>query len=200
MEEEYKVRPVEYAASDRIRPAIARHAASVARQIGWFGVHLVVVYLCAWNCPFWIAAIVKLSRTKSLGGEYQFFFSHLLLLCFIPGFVSGFLNARFRHRVACYVWIVPTVVLAVSVVIQFPEVLFEHELGPALQYYFGSHFNLPEFKTYGELFRSGYNRDFFRGLAQFQTTAPLYASVAYSFAACLSMRLNVFLPPEHTNF
>ncbi len=187
-------------AIEGIKLAIARYAPSIRRQTFRYGVHLFVVYLCARHCPFWLVEIFRLSAKKSAGNDYQFVFSHLLLLCAISGFLGGLLNARFRHWIALYVWIPPTIILAVTIVLHFPEVLFEHQFGPAFQFYFGSHFNIPQFQTYDDILKMGNTVDLIRSVMQLRTTAPFYTSVAYSLAAWLSMQSSIFFSPKHADF
>jgi hypothetical protein len=163
-------------------------------------VHLCIVYLSARHGPFWLVGILALLTKKTIGNGYQFVFSHLLVLCVISGLLSGLLNARLRHRVALFVWVPPTIILVVTIVLHFPEVLFEHQFEPALQFYFGSHFNVPQFQTYNDILKMGNTADLYRSIMQLRITAPFYTSVAYSLAAWLSMRSSIFLSPMGAGF
>jgi len=180
----YKLRNVELESTKGARAVVAARAVSVGRQILRFFGHSAIVYVTAEFGPFWFAAFLHRSSLRSPGTELRFVLSHLILLSTIPSFVAGMLNARFRHVVAYYVWILPAVVLVSKMVYSFPEIVFEYQIGPALHYYFGTRFVASNIQ------------DTVRGIDQLADTAPLYAAIAYSFAAYLATRLKLFWPED----
>ncbi|HTZ76049.1 MAG TPA: hypothetical protein VMB47_19180, partial [Candidatus Aquilonibacter sp.] len=76
----------------------------------------------------------------------------------------------------------------------FPGPLFEHQIGPAIRYYFGGHFQLSAFNTYRDLAKGGLGREVLRGADQLAATAPFYVSAAYSLSAWLGVRAGLYVP------
>jgi len=129
----------------------------------------------------------------SSAGDFQFAFTYLLAFSAIPAFLVGLVNAKFRHRTALFVWIVPVAVLGYKFV-TFPTSLFQSHFQTAFHHYFGGNFLIPEYHSYRELFESFVsNPDMQRGIDQEQITAPAYAGIAYSFAAWIGMRMGLRL-------
>jgi hypothetical protein len=110
---------------------------------------------------------------------------------FFPAMVLGAIYARsYRHRVALFVWVVPIVILAYKF-FTFPTTVFENHFAAALHQYLSGGFLIPEFHSYGDLFRLvGTNSDMARGMRQLTYTAPAYAAIGYSAGTWVSMHLS----------
>jgi hypothetical protein len=163
-------------------------------QALWFFVHLAAVYVIARFVPPWLAWWTHRTLPPIFpitSGRFQFFFSHLLAFSFIPAFASGLVNARFRHRAAEFVWVVPTIILACKfVTFPAPSVL-QSQFSAAFHQYFGGGFAIPDANNFHDLFAFSANRDMMRGIAQQQFTAPFYASIGYSLGAWLTRRTDL---------
>jgi len=165
--------------------------------------HLAVVYAIAAFATPQLGAWTKntllpfLQRPTS-SGSLQFLFSHVFALSFIPGFLAGLANARFKHKVAQYVWLAPAIILAYKI-FTFPAPaqsvfaswfsLHQQQLSSAFQQYFGGGFVIREHSDYSDfwsIWRS--NPDMARGMGQLRFTAPFYAAVGYCLAACIALR------------
>jgi len=160
-------------------------------QALWFLVHLAAVYVIVRFVTPWLAGWTHrtlLPILRSPSGRFQFFFSHLLAFSFIPAFISGLANARFRHRVAEFVWLVPTVVLAYKFVTFPAQSVFQSQFSAAFHQYFGGGFIIPDASNFHDLFAFSANYDMMRGMAQHQFTAPFYAGIGYSLAAWVTRR------------
>jgi hypothetical protein len=162
-----------------------------------FALHLAVVYLIAEFCVAWLGGFVfgrllPLLGTPSSDSSFGFLFSHLLILSSVCGLVGGIVTAKYRHRVALYVWIVPVAILIYKFV-TFPSTLFENHFAAAFHHYFDGGFSIPEFHNYRDLFQN-FNSDSARGLDQLQTAAPAYVAIAYGLATWIGMRLNLDIP------
>ena len=115
-------------------------------------------------------------------------FSNLLTLTLIPGLCVGFINAKYKHKAALFVWIVPTVVLMYHL-FAFPTAVFQDHWSSAFRYYFAGGFQISEFYSYRDLFtKIAGSADLRRGLAQLNSTGPFYAAIGYSLAALLAPR------------
>lgn len=169
------------------------HSAIAGRQVLRFFLHLAALYLvvnlCVSSFAAWIYRVflsaLQIHTTRS---GFEFLFSHLLFFSFVPGFLSGLLNARFRHRVAEFVWIVPVVALLYKLA-TFPatgSVLLQSHSWPAIHEYFSGGFLVPEVHTWEGFTGLFSNPDLVRGIHQLRFTAPFYAGIAYSLAAALS--------------
>ena len=168
----------------------AAHAWSVL----WFLLHLAAVYAIVNFCTLWLAGwtrerLLPFLRQPTSSGGFEFLFSHLFAFSFIPAFFSGLMNARFRHKVAEYVWLVPTTILVYKfATFAAPSVLQSHFSG-AFHEYFGGGFLIPEYRDWREFWSiAGSNPDMARGMIQLKFTAPFYAGVGYSVAAWIAGR------------
>lgn len=176
--------------------AVARAIPGV--RVLWFLIHLGVVYVLAIYCTPWLAGwvrgtLIPLLNIRILSSHFEFLFSHLMLLTFIPAFVAGVVNGKFRHRVAEYVWLPPALILAFKIA-TFPKtgsVLFPSHSFPALHEYFGGDFMIPGATSWQEFWMAAGSSDMARGMAQLQFTAPVYAGIAYSLAVWLCFRTRV---------
>jgi hypothetical protein len=165
----------------------------IARQVIRFVLHLAAVYLVVNVCTYAFAAWIYRTLLFALQihtnlSSFEFLYTHLLFLSCVPAFATGLVNARFRHRVAEFVWIVPTILLLYKLA-TFPatgSVLLESHSWPALHYYFGAGFLISEFHHWNEFTQLMSNPDMIRGIHQLRFTAPFYAGIAYSLAAALS--------------
>ena len=121
-------------------------------------------------------------------GFFQFFFSHLPVRSIIPAFFAGLMiNARFRHQVACYVWILPVAILAVAFLFGrgiYPTMLRDSDFSPSFRHFFGSEF---QFEPRGNGNRISPVADWFRAFAQLTFTMPAYTAIAYSLGVSLGM-------------
>jgi hypothetical protein len=143
----------------------------------------------------WIHGLRSVLRPHSPAVSLdQFLMSNLLAFSFLPAFFASFLiNIRLRHRVACFVWIVPVSILAYNFLFRsatiYPTIPLESELRPALHHWFGGGFNINS--------RESYMHDFYRVYSQFRVTAPAYAGLAYSGGAWLAIKIRI---PRLENF
>ena len=193
-------------------PEDTRTTVSPGRQTLRFVFHLASVYLvvlicssafAGWTYRNLFSALQIHTRRSSL----EFLYTHLLFFSFVPAFLTGLVNARFKHRVAEFVWIVPTLVLLYKLV-TFPEmgsVLVHTSSWPALHEYFGGGFLIAEFHNWTQYAQLFSNPDMLRGMTQRTFTAPFYGGVAYSLAAMIGRRnpalqivLQRFTQSEHS--
>lgn len=171
---------------------------AVGWQIVWFLLHVAVVYAIVNFCTAWLAGwtrgrllpILQIQTTSS--SRFEFLFSHLLGFSFVPAFLAGLINARFKHRVAQFVWLVPTAILAYKLA-TFPAPSILHsQSSAAFHQYFGGGFLISEFRDWHEFWSiMDSNPDMTRGMAQMTFTAPFYAGVGYSVAAWIGRRTDL---------
>jgi hypothetical protein len=163
-------------------------------QILWFLVHLAAVYAIVKLVTPWLAGwtrgtLLPLLQHPTSSGSFQFFFSHILAFSTIPAFLTGLANARFKHKAAQFVWLVPALILAYKFATFPAPSVFQRQFPAAFHHYFGGGFIIPEFRDWHEFWSIvGSNSDMTRGMAQLQFTAPFYAGVAYSVAAWIGLR------------
>jgi hypothetical protein len=100
----------------------------------------------------------------------------------------GLFNARYRHRVAQYVWIGPAVLLIYHIV-TFPSTVFQDRYAVALRYYFTPVQGIPEFHNLHELFtRVMSSPEAKRGGDQQSVVGLFWAGIAYSVATWAGIR------------
>jgi hypothetical protein len=163
-------------------------------QILWFLLHLAAVYAIARFCAPWLAGwtcgtLLPLLHRPTSSGSFEFFFSHLLIFSFVPAVLSGLINARFKHKAAQFVWLIPTVILAYKFATFRAPSVFQSQFLAGYHQYFGSGFSIPEFRDWHEFWSiARSNSDMARGMDQLQFTAPFYAGVGYSVAAWIGIR------------
>jgi hypothetical protein len=170
---------------------------SVGWQVLWFMLHVAAVYAITLYCTPWLAGWTRgkllplLQQPTTLSG-FEFLYSHIFAFSFLPAFAVGLVNARFRHSVAHFVWLVPTVVLAYKFfTFPAPSVL-QSQFQVAFHQYFGGGFQIPEFRDWREFWQIVMtNPDMLRGKAQLDFTAPFYAGIGYSVAAWMGERTNL---------
>ena len=166
--------------------------ASLPQQIIRFVLHQAAVYLTPWFVAPWIAGAIYDWILPRLGAvqvsRLEFLFSHVLALTFVPAFVAGLINARYRHRVALLVWVVPAIVLSYDM-LTFSTSAFQDYWPAVFHYYFGGGFLVPQIRSYRDLFDIAGTFDMIRGIAQLHVTGAFYAGIGYSLAAFLSPRL-----------
>jgi hypothetical protein len=169
----------------------------------WQGVlHLSAIYAVARIFAPWLSNFAHdilypyILRRPAGGGSWQFFFTHLFAISFIPALLVGYLNSKLLlHRIGRYVWTIPVAILVIVFVFAapgiYPTMILESDFARAFHYYFGGDFEFHgEFHTYREFARGILeNRDFQRGWDQFRITVPAYAGIAYSLGACFSTPL-----------
>ena len=174
---------------------------SLGYQALRFVLHLGAVYLIVWFITPWVAGrwsdwVLPLLQSPEHAGRLQFLFSHVFALTFLPGLVTGFINAKYRHRVALFVWTVPSLVLLYRL-FTFPATALQEYWPTVFHYYFAGDFLLPDFQSYRELFtRVAASPDFMRGMAQLRITGAFYAGIGYSLAALASMYLRSPQPAQ----
>jgi hypothetical protein len=166
----------------------------VGWQILWFLLHVAAVYAIVNVCTPLLARwtrdiLLPLLQHPSSSGRFEYLYSHLFVFSIVPGFVAGLVNARFKHKAAQFVWLLPAVILACKfATFPSPSVL-QSQFSAAFHQYFGSGFMIPEFRNWHEfLSMAGSIPDMARGRAQTSFTAPLYAGVGYSLAAWIGLR------------
>ncbi|HYN15026.1 MAG TPA: hypothetical protein VES66_04460 [Terriglobales bacterium] len=170
-----------------------------------FVFHLGCVYLVALYGTAWLTARFRVWVLPLFDHEpvssFQFFYSHLLVFNFVSASIAALAYSRYRHRVACYVWIVPAAILAYKF-LTFGIVISHSVFGTSVQkagvyesafhHYFGGAFSIPEYYSYRELFAiAASNPDMQRGVDQYHFTAPFYAGAAYSMATYIAIRLRL---------
>jgi hypothetical protein len=171
----------------------------------WFALHLATVYVLVQFATPWLAGwtygkflpFVQIHTSPSV---YEFEFSHVFMFSFTPALIAGVMNARFKHKAALLVWIVPTAVLVYKLAtFSSPHsVLYSSSSSPVWHYYFGGDFFIPQFHSWREFWdAAGSNPDMARGMAQLTFTAPFYAGFAYSLAAWISRRLDLAHKGRH---
>jgi hypothetical protein len=123
--------------------------AAVGWQVIWFLLHVAAVYSIVNFGTAWLAGwtrgrmlpLLEIRTTSS--SQFEFLFSHLLAFSFVPAFLAGLVNARFKHRVAQFVWLVPAAILAYKLAtFPAPSVLQSHQLSAAFHQYFGGGFRI----------------------------------------------------------
>jgi hypothetical protein len=169
----------------------------------WFLLHLAAIYILVGFCTTAFAGWVNrtlfpfLKILPSPSG-LEFLFAHLFAFSFLPAFIAGLANAKFKHKAAEFVWIVPAIILSYKL-LTFPNtssVLYQSQSSSVLHYYFGGAFLLPDAHVYGWGSKAYWaavssNADAPRALAQLNFTAPLYAGVAYSVASWLGIQMEL---------
>jgi hypothetical protein len=166
-------------------------------QVLWFLLHVAAVYAITNFCTPWLAGwtrgtILPLVQHPTSSSSFEFLFSNLLAFSFAPAFAVGLINARFKHRVAQFVWLVPTIILAYKFLIFPAPSVFHSQFSAAFHQYFGGGFLIPEFRDWHEFWTIvGSNSDMTRGRAQLDFTAPFYAGIGYSVAAWIGRRANL---------
>ncbi len=170
---------------------------SAGWQVLWFLLHVAAVYAITIFCTSWLAGwtrgtLLPLLQQPSSLNSFEFLFSHIFAFSFLPAFVVGLVNARFKHRVAQLVWLVPTLVLAYKfLTFSVPSVL-QNQFHLAVHQYFGGGFQIPEFRSWQEFWTIvRKNPDMLRGREQLDFTAPFYAGIGYSVAAWIGWRTNL---------
>ena len=163
----------------------------------WFLLHVAVIYAITNFCTAWLAGWTRgtllplLQQPTSLSG-FEFLLSHIFAFSFIPAFAVGLVNSRFKHSVAQFVWLVPTVVLAYKFRTFPAPSVFQSQFHPAFHQYFGGGFLIPDFQNWHDfstIVRT--NPDLMRGRAQLDFTAPFYAGIGYSVATWIGHRTNL---------
>jgi hypothetical protein len=161
--------------------------------------HVVAIYIVARICAPWLANLTHntiyplLFHRPMSATSWQFGFSHLFVLSFLPALLVGFVNEKLLpHRIVLLAWVIPATMLTIVLVLFVSTatgLFIENDIKEALRYYFSGGFVIPaEFQTRRELLIAfKQNPDMARGWAQLRFTGPLYAGVAYSLGALLSV-------------
>jgi hypothetical protein len=176
---------------------------------GWqtvrFLLHLSAIYVVASYFPPHLAGWIRTSflpllEVPTSSSSFQFLFSHIFEFSFFPGLIAGLANAKFKHKAAQYVWLVPTIVLAYKFV-TFPtpprSVLDSASsvfptFSASFHQYFAGDFLIGEYRDWGDFWRMvASNPDMMRGMTQLRVTAPFYAAVGYCLAAWFTLRFDV---------
>jgi hypothetical protein len=166
-------------------------------QVLWFFLHLGAVYAIANFGTPWLSAwtrgtLLPLLQQPTSSSGFEFLFSHILAFSSVPAFAGGLANARFKHRAAQFVWLVPTAILAYKFLTFPAPSVFHSQFSAAFHQYFAGGFRIPEFRDWHEFWTIvGTNPDMTRGKAQLDFTAPFYAGVAYGFAAWIGRRTDL---------
>jgi len=165
-------------------------------KILWFLLHLAAVYAIVEFCTPWLAGwtrgeLMPLLQLPTSSSRFEFLFSHIFAFSFIPAFLFGFSNARFKHKAAQFVWVVPTVTLAYKFATFPASSVLQSQFAAAFHQYFGSGFLIPEYRDWHEFWSIASSYDMTRGMVQLKFTAPFYAGVGYSLAAWISCRTDL---------
>lgn len=179
-------------------------AAIASWQIVRFLLHLAVIYAIT---AFWTPRFASWTRTYLLphlnqptsSSSFQFLFSHIFEFSFVPAAIAGLANAKWKHKAAQYVWLVPAVILAYELV-TFPRparsVLDSTSsnssyVSAVFHQYFGGGFMISDYHDLAEFVRMvRLNPDMMRGMTQLEVTAPFYAGVGYCLAAWCVLRFD----------
>jgi undecaprenyl pyrophosphate phosphatase UppP len=163
-------------------------------QMLWFLLHLAAIYAIVKFFTPWLAGWVRgtllpLLQQPTSSSRFEFLYSHIFALSFVPAFFAGLVNVRFKYKAAQFVWLVPTVILAYKfATFPAPSVL-QNQFALAFHQYFGGGFAIGEFRNWQEFWNIvESNSDLRRGVAQMDYTAPFYAGAAYSVAAWIGHR------------
>lgn len=163
-------------------------------RVLWFPLHLAAVYaivkFCAAPLAGWTRGeLLPLLQHPTSSGSFEFFFSHIFAFSFIPAFLFGLINARFKHKAAQFVWLVPAAILAYKFATFAAPSVLQSQFSAAFQQYFGGGFLIPEYRDWHDFWSiAGSNSDMTRGMTQLSFTAPFYAGVGYSLAAWIGRR------------
>lgn len=169
----------------------------VGWQVLWFLLHLAAVYLIVNFATPYLAGwtrgtLLPLLHQPTTASTFQFFFSHLFAFSFVPAFLTGLANARFKHRVAEYVWLVPVAALTYKFATFSAPSVFQSRFDAAFHQYFAGGFLISEYHDWNEFWSIvGSNSDTWRGMAQLRYTAPVYAAIGYSIAAWIGRRTDL---------
>jgi hypothetical protein len=183
------------ASTQGTRPSQDGPARIDVSDILWFLLDLAAIYVLVELIVPWLAGwtrdtLLPILHHPTPSGRFQFLFSHILELSFIPGFALGFINARFRRKAPQFVWLIPAAILAYKFVTFPSPSVFQGRIASAFHQYFGREFVMPEFRSWQELYSiATSDSDMTRGMAQLRFTGPVYASVAYSVAAWIGGRI-----------
>jgi hypothetical protein len=121
--------------------------------------------------------------------QFEYLDAHLFGFSFIPASLAGSVNARFRHKAAQFVWLVPAAIPAYKFATFAAPSVLQSQFSAAFHQYFGGGFMIPEFRDWHDFWAIvGSNSDMTRGLAQLEFTAPFYAAVGCSVAAWIGRR------------
>ncbi len=165
-------------------------------EILWFLLHLAAVYIIVEFCTPWLAGwtratLLPLLDHPTSSGRFEFLFSHILAFSFIPAFLAGLINARFKHKAAQFVWLVPAAILAYKFATFPAPSAFQSQFPAAFHQYFGGGFAVPEYHSWEEFWSIASSHDVTRGMVQLKFTAPFYAGAGYSLAAWIGLRTEV---------
>jgi hypothetical protein len=170
-------------------------------QIFWFLFHRAVVYAIVNVCTLLPArwtrdTLLPRLQHPSSSGRFEYLYSQLFVFGLIPRFVAGLVNARFRHKAAQFVWLLPAVILAYKFrMFPSPSVL-QGQGSAAFHQYFAGGFTIPDFRNWHEFLSiAGSNSAMARGRAQTNFTAPVYAGIGYSLAAWIGLRTELNRKP-----
>ncbi len=159
--------------------------ASGFRHVLRFVLHVGAVYLSARAFTPWIVSLFCNHLAPAFhiiiaGGNLQFYFKHLFWLTVIPALLVGYMNSKYRHAAALWVWLVPAILLLAKLAtFQSSSVLTGSGWREAFAYYFSSNWQIPTFPQ-DLRFNVAGMRVF---LSQVDYSAPFYAGMAYSVAA-----------------
>ncbi len=165
-------------------------------EILWFLLHLAAVYVIVEFCTPWLAGWTRGTLLPFLGypassGRFEFLFSHILAFSFIPAFLAGLINVRFKHKAAQFVWLIPAAILAYKFATFPSPSAFQSQFPAAFHQFFGGAFAVPEYHNWEEFWSIASSHDVTRGMVQLKFTAPFYAGVGYSTAACIGRRVDL---------
>jgi hypothetical protein len=165
-------------------------------QILWFLFHLAAVYATVKFCTPWLAGwtrgtLLPLLQLPASSGRFEFLFSHVFAFSFIPAFLLGMINAKFKHKAAQFVWVVPAAILAYKFSTFPAPSVWQSQFPAAFRQYFGGGFLVPEYGNWDEFWSIAASYDVTRGMVQLKFTAPFYAGIGYSLAAWIGRRTDL---------
>ena len=146
----------------------------VGWKVLWFGLHLAAVYVIVKFCTPWLAGwtrgtLLPLLQLPVTSKRSEFLVSHLFALSFVPAFLAGFINARFRQKAAQFACLVPAAILAYKFATFPAPSAFQSQFAAAVYQYFGGGFVIPELGDWRDLSRADIDT-ITRGMAQLGTT------------------------------
>jgi len=117
--------------------------------------------------------------------ESQFYFSNILVAAVLPALLAGYLNSKYRHTAALWVWTVPALILLFKLLTFPSSTVLDSRWSEALAYYFSPNWSVPRSA------QDAFSRDHFGMrvfIAQADFSAPFYSGIGYSLGTCAGIR------------
>ncbi len=178
---------------------VAGKVKSPLGRVAAFGIHTVVLYVCAvhlspWLVFHWFGWVAPILQVSINMPATDWYLQHLELVTIVPALIVGYINVtRFlpatirsyigeaqSDSVAVWAWAIPTLVLGYKMLLyQAPSSVLYATSMSAIKYLF-------DIQKVAPTMSSPLASDPIRVLAQMTLTVPFYAAVAYSLGALAS--------------